>query len=60
MAPEVRSLDGFFAQDGEISARFEASDLSIAQIRDLVPGLEPPATGTISGTVEIGGGRTGR
>jgi len=55
MAPEVRSLDGFFAQDGEISARFEASDLSIAQIRDLVPGLEPPATGTISGTVEIGG-----
>jgi len=55
LAPEVRSLDDFFAQEGELSASFETSDLSVAQVRDLLPGVDIPASGVISGTLEIGG-----
>lgn len=55
LAPDVRSMDDFFAQDGEISAVFEASDLALAQIRDLLPGVDPPGSGLISVTLEIAG-----
>lgn len=55
MSPELRSLDDFLAQDGPISATLQADDLSLAQLRDLLPGVELPASGLIRGTAGIGG-----
>lgn len=55
LAPELRSMDGFLAQKGPVSATLEASDLALDELRDLLPGVDLPVQGVVSGTIGISG-----
>jgi hypothetical protein len=55
LAPELRTLDEFFSQTGPVSATLEASDLALSELRELLPGVDFPIDGNISGTLEISG-----
>lgn len=52
---EVRSLDAFIAQQGAIAAALKANNLTLAQLHDLVAGLNLGAAGTLSGEVTLAG-----
>lgn len=53
--PELRTLDGFLAQKGPVSATLEASDLALGELRDLLPGADLPIYGVVSGSLEVSG-----
>jgi len=55
LAPDVRSFGDFLAADGEVSGEFETSGLPLALLRDLLPGVEIPASGVVDGVFEMGG-----
>lgn len=55
LARDVRSFEEFLAADGEVSGEFETSGLPLALLRDLLPGVEIPASGVVDGVFEMGG-----
>jgi hypothetical protein len=53
--PNVRSMNEFLAQQGDIAATLTAANLTFAQVRDLVPALDFRGEGSIFGNLTVSG-----